>query len=109
MMMNTLSGSTVLPILLLSLLNGLSGHPIGERLRARQAASPPESRNMVHMQNVLHDNNCTAARQAERDNTHDIACLLETFNQQVRFTVHACTYYNYGPEALLVIIISLVP
>ena len=62
-------------ILLLSLLNGFSsGHPIpGRRLKARQA-------DPAKMQTVLHEsNNCTPARQAEQDNSQDIACLLDTF------------------------------
>lgn len=76
MIMYTFRGSTILSsILLLSLLNGFSsGRPIqGGRLRARQA-------NPVKVQTVIHEiKNCTPARQAERDNTHDIACLLDTF------------------------------
>ena len=72
--MYAFSGSILLSILLLSL-NGLSGHPIGER-SARQAPS----KNMVDIQNVKHDRNeCTPARQAEQDNTHDIACIVDTF------------------------------
>ena len=69
--MNTFSGSITLSILLLSLLNGISGRPITREAR------------QVLIQNVNHKaNNCTPARlQAERDNTvtHDIACLLDTF------------------------------
>ena len=62
-------------ILLLSLLNGFSfGHPIpGGRLKARQA-------DPAKIQTVIHPiKNCTPARQAEQDNTQDIACLLDTF------------------------------
>ena len=84
MIMNTFSGSITLSILLLSLLNGISGHPIGESLglnmrEARQAGPI----NPILIQTVIHEgSNCTPARlQAERDNTvtHDIACLLDTF------------------------------
>ena len=76
--MNTFSGSITLSILLLSLLNGISGRPI---TRETRKASP---RNQVLIQNVIHEaNSCTPARlKAKRDNTvtHDIACLLDTFN-----------------------------
>lgn len=74
MIMYTFSGSIILSILLLSL-NGLSGHPIGER-----SARETSSRNPVNIQNVNHERDeCTPARQAEQDNTHDIACILDTF------------------------------
>lgn len=83
MIMYTFSGSIILSILLLSL-NGLSGHPIGER--------------NAYIENFDHKpNECTPALQAERDNTHDIACIVDTFepfadslNQQVN--MHYNTY-----------------
>ena len=66
-------GSIILSILLLSL-SGLSGHPIGERSAMERSPNP------VNIQNVNHKpNECTPARQAEQDNTQDIACILDTF------------------------------
>jgi hypothetical protein len=99
--MYTFKGSLILcSILLLSLLNGLSGHPIGgKKLRdSRQANPTPDP---VKIQTVIHPSrNCTPARQAEQNNTQDIACILDTLKpfvdslrQQLQVSVHDIVLY----------------
>ena len=73
-MMYIFSGSTIVLSILLLTFNGISSHPIGERSAMTPAPEP------IMIQSITHPpNECTPARQAERDNTHDIACLLDVF------------------------------
>ena len=74
--------------ILLAIVSLLSGHPIGERIR--DARTPTQ--NPVKIQTVTHEaNECIPARQAERDNTHDIACLLDVFEP---FTSHQVSMHT---------------
>ena len=61
----------VLTLLLLAL-SGICSHPIRER-----SVTPPAQK-LVLVQSIKHEPvECTPARQAERNSTHDIACLLD--------------------------------
>lgn len=93
--MYTFSGISTL-LVLVSLLNGISGHPIGERIQSATTPPTPDP-NPAGIQTVPHEpKECTPARQAEQDNTHDIACLLDVFvpfitslSQRTQVSVHS--------------------